>query len=108
MTTAPGARQAFQLGPLDDIPVGEGRAYCVNGWQVAVFRLRSGAVRATGAVCPHAGGPLADGTLDGEVVVCPLHSAVFDLETGACTSGGNPIRVYPVEVVDGLVTLPVS
>lgn len=71
-----------RLGPLAEIPVGEGRCYAVDGQQVAVFRLRSGEVHATQATCPHRGGPLADGQLDDRVVVCPLHAFAFVLTTG--------------------------
>ena len=78
---------AHVLGALSEIPAGEGRAYAVAGRQVAVFRLRDGTVRALDAVCPHRGGPLADGQTDADVVVCPLHAHVFDLSTGACRSG---------------------
>ena len=53
------------LGPVDEIPLGEGRTFDVDGEQVAVFRLRDGSVCAVGAVCPHRGGPLADGQIDG-------------------------------------------
>ena len=70
------------LGPVDDIPLGEGRAYAIDGEMVAVFRLRDGSLRAVSAVCPHRGGPLADGQIDRAVVVCPLHQHVFDLATG--------------------------
>lgn len=83
---------------VDDIPPGEGRAFAVGGTQVAVFRLRSGAVRAVSAVCPHAGGPLADGQTDSDVVICPLHLNAFDLVTGESRSGQPPLAVYPVAV----------
>jgi nitrite reductase (NADH) small subunit len=84
---------------LDEIPVGEGRALDVDGRQVAVFRLRDGSVRALAAVCPHRGGPLADGLLDQDVVVCPLHGFSYDLRSGAETgNGGEPVCVYPVRV----------
>ena len=33
-----------RLGPVDDIPPGEGRAYALDGEQVAVFRLRDGSL----------------------------------------------------------------
>lgn len=89
------------LGRLDDIPVGEGRAYPAGGEQVAVFRLRSGALRAVSAICPHAGGPIADGQIDEAVVVCPLHLHTFALDTGCSTSGQADLRSYPVEVDDG-------
>ncbi|MGY4645625.1 Rieske (2Fe-2S) protein [Cellulomonas sp. URHB0016] len=96
---------AHVLGPLADIPPGEGRAYAVAGRQVAVFRLRDGGVRALDAVCPHRGGPLADGQTDAEVVVCPLHAHVFDLGTGACRSGQDDVASYPVAVEDGQVVV---
>ena len=84
------------LGPMDQIPVGEGRAYGVGGEQIAVFRLRDGSLRAVSAVCPHKGGPIADGTTDGSVVMCPLHQHAFELETGCSTTGTGPLRSYPV------------
>ena len=53
---------SHRLGPVEAIPVGEGRAFVVGGEQIAVFRLRAGAsLRATQALCPHTGGPLDDG-----------------------------------------------
>jgi nitrite reductase (NADH) small subunit len=92
------------IGSIDEIPVGEGRTFAVDGEQIAVFRLRNGALRALDGVCPHMGGPLADGLADDTVVVCPLHGHTFDLSTG-CEAGGKElsVRSYPVEVVDGTV-----
>jgi len=72
---------------------------------VAVFRLRSGALRALDAVCPHRGGPLADGQIDAEVVVCPLHAHVFDLGSGACRSGQGDVASYAVHVEDDQVVV---
>jgi nitrite reductase (NADH) small subunit len=95
-----------RLGPLDEIPVGEGRAYAVGDEMVAVFRLRDGGVRAVSAVCPHAGGPIADGQADPRVVVCPLHQHAFELDTGRCRTGAPPLAVYPVRVTpDGWLVL---
>lgn len=88
------------LGPLDQIPVGEGRAFRVQGEQVAVFRLRNGTLRATSAVCPHRGGPLADGQIDHRVVLCPLHGHTFELDTGCSPTGAEPVRTYPVSLDD--------
>ena len=96
---------AHVLGALSEIPAGEGRAYAVAGRQVAVFRLRDGTVRALDAVCPHRGGPLADGQTDADVVVCPLHAHVFDLSTGACRSGQSDVASYAVRVEEGRVVV---
>ena len=88
------------LGPVTDIPLGEGRTYEVDGEMVAVFRLRDGSVRALSAVCPHRGGPLADGQIDNKVLVCPLHQNAFDLTTGCSHGGQPPLTVYAVRVDD--------
>ena len=89
-----------RLGPLHEIPLGEGRAYAVGDHRIAVFRLRDGSLRALSAICPHRGGPLADGQIDLQVVVCPLHLNAFDLTTGCSTGGQPPLTVYPVRVDD--------
>jgi nitrite reductase (NADH) small subunit len=78
------------VGRVDDIPFGEGRAFAVDGEQIAVYRLRDGSLRALGAICPHRGGPLADGLTDLDVVVCPLHGLGYDLKTGTETTGTGP------------------
>lgn len=92
------------IGSIDQIPVGEGRTFAIDGEQIAVFRLRSGALRALDAVCPHKGGPLADGLADDAVVVCPLHGHTFDLSTGCEASGTDmSVRSYPVQAIDGTV-----
>lgn len=91
----------YRLGPAAELPEREGRAYAVGGDMVAVFRLRDGSLRAVSALCPHAGGPIADGIADAEAVICPLHQHVFDLATGCSRTGQPPLTVYPVRVDDG-------
>ncbi|MFF5296584.1 Rieske (2Fe-2S) protein [Paractinoplanes globisporus] len=86
------------LGSVGDIPLGEGRTFAVDGEMIAVFRLRDGSVRALSAVCPHQGGPLADGQIDMKQVVCPLHLYSWDLATGCSLSGQEAVSVYPVRV----------
>lgn len=57
--------------------------------------------------CPHMGGSLADGILEGTTIVCPRHKTAFDLKTGKVAVNGRlafvPLRVddvkaYPVKV----------
>lgn len=100
-------RPAHRLGPVDQIPPGEGRTFAVDGEQVAVFRLRSGRLHALSAVCPHRGGPIADGQLDERVVLCPLHLNAFELATGCSTTGAAPLRRYEVRLDgDEIVVTP--
>ena len=96
---------SVDLGPVDAVPLGEGRTFAVNGEQIAVYRLRDGSLRALDAVCPHKGGPLADGLTDDQVVVCPLHAHVFDLTSGACRSGQADVASYAVHVEDEQVVV---
>ena len=89
------------VGSLDEVPVGQGRTFAVDGEQIAVYRLRDGTLRALGAVCPHEGGPLADGLTDDEVVVCPLHGRTYDLQSGQETTGSGPgVCSHPVTADD--------
>ena len=94
-----------RLGSIEQIPVGEGRAFGVGGQQVAVFRLRTGAVYAVSAVCPHKGGPIADGQIDGSIVLCPLHMNAFELATGCSTSGQEPLASWHVEIDGGEIVI---
>lgn len=85
------------LGPLTQIPVGEGRQFDIGG-HVAVFHLRSGAVHATQAACPHRGGPLADGIIGGATLICPLHGHKFDLATGEALGDDCALVTFPATV----------
>jgi nitrite reductase (NADH) small subunit len=89
----------YNLGPVDRIPVGEGRIFELGPATVAVFRTREARVFATQAWCPHKGGPLADGLLGAGQVICPLHGYTFDLATGAPVGNTcETLRTYRVAV----------
>ena len=104
MTTATPTR--VRLCVLDDLPEGIGRAFRVGDTAIAVFRTRTGRVFAVDGVCPHRGGPLADGMLAGDQVVCPYHAFRFDARSGACDQGNVcSIKTYPVDVRDGAVVV---
>jgi nitrite reductase (NADH) small subunit len=99
---APAMTRTVTLGPLDAIPLGEGRAFVVEGDPIAVFRTRSGGLFATQAFCPHARGPLADGLIGNATALCPLHAFAFDLATGRSLSGScADLRTYPVSTGSG-------
>ena len=104
---APPAGRAHVVGRAGDVPPGEGRAFVAGGVQVAVFRLRDGSLHATQAACPHAGGPLADGQTDPDVLVCPLHLYGFRWTDGSSTGGVGPVTLYPVRETDGLLLVEV-
>ncbi|MCW3055614.1 MAG: Nitrite reductase small subunit, probable [Chthonomonadales bacterium] len=99
------------LGPISQIPPGEGRNFEVQGQRIAVFHTRIGEAFATQAECPHRVGPLADGLLGGTTLVCPLHAWKFDLRTGESLYGNCGLVTYPVrlsETGEIFLTLPVE
>ena len=97
--------RAWTVGRIEEIPLGEGRAFVAGETPVAVFRLRDGSLHATQAACPHAGGPLADGQTDAGVLVCPLHLYAYRWRDGASTSGAATIATYPVRERDGYLVV---
>ncbi|NDJ76121.1 MAG: Rieske 2Fe-2S domain-containing protein, partial [Chloroflexi bacterium] len=69
--------------------------------QVALFRT-NGHIYALNNRCPHARGPLCEGTLHqngtGPAVRCPWHEAYFSLESGEVLSGPSPRGVETYRV----------
>lgn len=55
----------------------------VEGQAVAVFALGDDVI-ATNGRCPHAKGPLHEGEIEGETLICPWHGWTYNLRTGAC------------------------
>jgi len=50
-------------------------------------------------VCPHRQGPLGQGWIEGDVVVCPWHSWAFDVKTGLATYPENErVGVFPLRI----------
>lgn len=100
MTAEPRTRSVvYNLGHVERLPLGEGRTFQIAGRAIAVFRTRSGEVYATQATCPHKGGPLADGIVGANKVVCPLHSYKFDLASGEPIGAEcQQLATYPVTI----------
>lgn len=98
---------------IEDVP--EHAALCArlpDGPRVAVARLASAP---TGFVafehrCPHANGPIGEGALKGDTVVCPWHFFRFDLRTGAAVGVADSVlrlRLFPVAVESGRIAIDV-
>lgn len=64
-----------------DCPNGSAIECVAEGRIIAVFNVQ-GTLHALDGVCPHQGGPLGKGTLNGCIVSCPWHGWEFDVRTG--------------------------
>jgi len=90
---------------LAELPPGKTALVTVGGIDVALFR-RGEEVFAIGNECPHQGGSLCDGAVEGDIVICPLHGWEFDLRSGACmTVPGESVPRFTVTVEGGAVHL---
>lgn len=73
-----------KVAKKNEIPSDTGLCVEVNGKEIALFKV-NGKVHAIYHVCPHQGGPLAEGGLNGNLAMCPWHGWEFDVTTGICT-----------------------
>jgi nitrite reductase/ring-hydroxylating ferredoxin subunit len=90
-----------KIAQKKDVAPGGGIAVEAGGKQIALFNI-DGTYYAIDDECTHAGGSLAEGTLDGHTVTCPWHGAEFDVKTGRAISppADDNVKGYKV-VVEG-------
>ncbi|HTU83444.1 MAG TPA: Rieske 2Fe-2S domain-containing protein [Candidatus Acidoferrales bacterium] len=62
------------------------RVVAVGRYEVALFDV-GGELYAYENACPHQGGPIGEGFIEGSTVTCPWHAWCFDLRTGSMTIG---------------------
>ena len=92
----------------EDLAPGEGRVVEVQGNEVALFNL-NGAFYAIDNLCVHQGGPLGEGLLEGENVICPWHSWKYNLKSGVCpTNPSVKVKAYSVKIEDGQVKVALT
>ncbi|HUF60938.1 MAG TPA: non-heme iron oxygenase ferredoxin subunit [Verrucomicrobiales bacterium] len=89
----------------EDLPPGSLRACSLAGRDVAVCRLEDGSLRAVHDLCTHADALLSEGWIEGRCVVCPLHEARFDLDTGEARSlpATESVETFPVREDQGRI-----
>ena len=94
----------IKITQAENIPLREGRAIKLGNDEIAVFNLGE-RFAAINNRCPHQGGPLADGIVSGNAVVCPLHGWRISLDDGMPIQPPTPICIetYPVKVDQGIV-----
>ena len=86
----------------DEIKPGERLFVEIDQFSIVIFNL-AGQYYAIADLCSHDGGPLGDGDIDGNEIICPRHGARFDMRTGMVLSlpAVEDIPAYPVQVVYG-------
>src|SRR5438034_5422860 len=87
-----------RLGDTPELLLQVPSVFKLDRWSVAVFR-HDGRFRAIGNACNHKGGPLSEGRLRGEVVMCPWHAWEYTVITGKGPEGYDEEQV-PVFAVE--------
>ena len=102
----------IDVAKLSDLPPGSSLSLEVDkdGRGIALFNI-DGKLFALDNTCPHAGGPLGEGSLQGEIVRCPWHGWKFNVRTGQCLK--NPIddwavSCFPLRVEKGTIQVAIE
>jgi nitrite reductase (NADH) small subunit len=101
--------QWFCITHCDNIPLRQGRYVKIAGRDIAIFNLGDRFLAVENR-CPHKGGPLSEGIVSGNTVVCPLHSWKIGLECGTVikpADAGRCVQTFPTRVEEGIIMLEV-
>src|ERR1700685_1293590 len=97
----------LKVSPVSELPPGAVKEVEAGETTYAVCNV-GGELHCLDGVCPHAGGPLGQGTLNGNYLVCPWHDFEFDCRSGLNDSDGDmQVQTYPVVVQDGHILIEV-
>src|SRR5256885_6588783 len=84
---------------------GEAKEFELGDKVICVANV-NGTISAMDNVCLHRGGPLGQGVIEGDKIVCPWHGWSFDPVTGAATHDSSArVPVYAVKIVGDDVML---
>ena len=97
------------VAQVEEVPPGKMIGAEVSGEKILVANV-GGEFYAMRAKCNHMGGPLDKGTLENNVVTCPLHGSKWDVKTGALVRFTRPLppeRIYRVTIDGGRILVEV-
>ena len=91
-----------KVAQVDEVLPGDMRLVEFNDERVLLVNL-DGNFYAVSEMCPHAGGLLSEGDLEGESVGCPLHGSLFSVKTGMVETppADEDLTVYQVKIEGG-------
>ncbi len=113
--------ERVRLGDAAEVKDGALSTFKTGDRAIVLARVNGGYC-AVASKCPHLGGNLGKGRLDGRVIVCPLHGSRFDMRTGAVMEWAPdmpgiarrlaaivkkpaPVQAFAVEEEDGTLYL---
>lgn len=98
----------ISLIELSSVPPGTSAEVVAEGRIFAVFNV-DGTIHVLDGICPHAGGPLGKGQLQGHIATCPWHGWQFDVSSGQhCLNSRICQRNYAVQIQDTTVMIDLA
>jgi 3-phenylpropionate/trans-cinnamate dioxygenase ferredoxin subunit len=92
------AEEFIKVAKTSDLAPGETMLVEYEDEDVGLFNL-DGEFYAISDICTHDGGPLVEGHLEGEHIICPRHGARFNIITGEQTMPAfAPVPLYEVKI----------
>lgn len=88
------------LGPLEDMEEGERREVTLPTGKIILLIKAEGKIHAVCADCPHQDTPLAEGSVEGAILTCPLHFWQWDIRTGEEVG----LAELPLEILNFVTT----
>jgi nitrite reductase (NADH) small subunit len=104
-----GLMHFVKLTTQSEIPAeGEAREFTLGDKVICVANV-NGTISAMDNVCLHRGGPLGQGVIEGDKLVCPWHGWQWDPKTGqAAHNAAAKVAVYPLKIENGEVFVDVA
>lgn len=92
------AESWHNVGSVDDFAGVEVKGALIAGVKLCIGKAGE-EYFAVDDTCPHAGGSLSEGMVDGDQVICPLHAYGFDIHSGHCEDDPDcSVKGYAVRI----------
>lgn len=93
---------------IEQLEEGQKKPFEINGIKILMANI-NGVPYAVQRICSHAESDLAEGNLEGCVIECPLHGAMFDMRDGKVLSlpATQPLKSFPAKIENGIIMVDV-
>ena len=104
-----------KISTVDEISKGEMKSFIIKDKEILIVNV-GGKYYAIDNRCSHMGGNLSEGTLEGDIVVCPRHGSRFNVRTGEADKGPKilvirlktkNLNIYPLKIQENDIMIKV-
>ena len=97
-----------KVATMAELPAYSMRKVHVKDGEILLINS-NGRVYATSPYCTHEYGPLVDGDLQDDTLMCPLHGAIYNVETGEANTppAESNLKVFSVKIENGEIFVEV-